>query len=150
MKSTTENVGPEEAPRVDVSKLPALPPAGSTAWRGSRKSGRWRGFGCGCGLVVLGAAIITAYFGLRQRVWSSFDEVRHGLERSILLEVGPEEKQRLLENLSLFEKMISDSDDPYPAIGRFVAAGRKTLADFVVDPEEAERLNVLIEKEMTK
>lgn len=137
-----------ESVDIDVSKLPALPPVGSKEWRGSRKSGRWRGVGCGCGLVVLIAAIITAYAGLRQKVWSSFDEVRHGLERSILVEVAPEEKQRLLENLRLYKTVVSDSDDPYPAIGRFVSAGREALADFVVDPDEAERINQLLEKEM--
>ncbi len=105
--------------------------------------------GWGCGLVILIAAIVTAYLGLRQRVWSSFAEVRQGLERSILTEVGPEEKQRLLNNLELFETVVATGDDPYPAIGRFVAAGREALADFVVEPDEAERLNRLLEEELT-
>lgn len=46
--------------------------------------------------------------------------------------------------------MVSDSDDPYPAIGRFNSAGREVLADFVVDPGEAERLNQMLEKEMNE
>lgn len=139
-----------ERTQIDVSKLPALPPAGSASWRSSGKAGRWRGIGCGCSLVVLCAAMISAYLGLRQKVWSSFGQVRHGLERSIVVEVKPEEKERLLKNLGLFKTMVSDSDDPYAAIGRFVSAGREVLVDFVVDPDEVERLNQMLEEEMAE
>ncbi len=139
-----------ETPEIDVWKLPSLPPAGSKAWRGSPRSGRLRGVGCGCGLLILIAAIVTAYLGLRQRVWSSYDEVREGLKLSILTEVGPEEKQRLLDNLELYERMIAESDDPFPSIGRFVGVARKALADFVVEPDEAEELNRLLEEELAE
>jgi len=145
----TSEVSPQpEKPVIDVSKLPSMPPAGSKAWQGGRKSDRLRGVGCGCGLVILIAAIVTAYLGLRQKVWSSLAEVRQGIERSILTEVGPDEKQRLLNNLERFETVVAAGDDPYPAIGRFVAVGREALADFVVEPEEAERLNQLLEEEL--
>lgn len=109
-----------------------------------------RTVGCGCGLLILIAAIVTAYLSLRQRVWSSYEAVRQGVERSILVEVGPEEKQRLVGNLRRFDRLIENADDPYPAIGRFVAAGREALADFVVEPEEAERLNRLLEEELAE
>ncbi|MCK5377952.1 MAG: hypothetical protein KAJ78_01055 [Acidobacteria bacterium] len=137
-------------PEIDISKLPALPPQGSRAWRGSRKSSRWRVVGCGCGVVILIAAMATAFLGLRQRVWSSFTKVRQGIERSILTEVGPEEKQRLRDNLDRFEAMVLESDDPFPAIGRFVRVGRKAMADFVVEPDEADELNRLLEQELAE
>ena len=135
---------------IDVSKLPSLPPAGAKAWQGSQRAGRLRVVGCGCGLLILIAAIVTAYLGLRQKVWSSFAEVRQGIERSILTDVDPEEKQRLLDNLGRFEFVVLKGDDPYPAIGRFVAAGREALADFVVEPEEAEELNLMLEEELSE
>jgi len=135
---------------IDVSKLPSLPPAGSKAWQGSQRAGRLRVVGCGCALLILIAAIVTAYVSLRQKVWSSFAEVRQGIERSILTEVGPEEKQRLLDNLKQFESVVTTRSDPYPAIGGFVAAGRKALADFVVEPDEVETLNLLLEEELAQ
>jgi hypothetical protein len=139
-----------ESPEIDFSKLPALPPGGSKAWLGASSSGRLRFVGCGCGLLILIAAIVTAYLGLRQKVWSSYDEVREGLKHSILTEVGPEEKQRLLDNIANFETMVSEVDDPFPSIGRFVGVGRKALADFVVEPDEAEKLNLMLEEEIAE
>ncbi len=93
---------------------------------------------------------MTAYLGLRQKVWSSFDEVREGVKRSILTEVAPEEEQRLQRNIELFEKMVLESDDPFPSIGRFVGVGRKALADFVVESDEAEELNQMLEEELAR
>jgi len=139
-----------ESPGVDVWNLPDLPPAGSKAWRGASGSGRWRFVGCGCGLLILIAAIVTAYMGLRQKVWSSYDKVREGLKKSILAEVGPEEKQRLLGNIADFEMMVAESNDPFPSIGRFVGVGRKALADFVVEPDEADELNRMLEEELAE
>jgi len=101
-------------------------------------------------LLILIAAIVTAYMGLRQKVWSSYDEVREGLKRSILTEVGHEEKQRLLDNIANFEMMVAEVNDPFPSIGRFVGVGRKVLADFVVEPDEAEELNRMLEEEMAE
>lgn len=139
-----------EMPEVDVPKLPPLPPPGSKAWGRSRIGSRVRWLGCGCGVIILIAAIITAYLGLRDQVWSSYTDVRRGLEHSLLVDVDREEKQRLLDNLELFETVVSNSNDPYPAIGRFVRAGREALADFVVDPEEAVRLSRLLEEELAE
>ncbi len=139
-----------EKPPIDVSKLPSLPPTGSKAWQGSQRAGRLRAVGCGCALLILIAAIVTAYVSLRQKVWSSFAEVRQGIERSILTEVDPEAKQRLLDNLKQFESVVTTRSDPYPAIGHFVAAGRKALADFVVEPDEVETLNLLLEEELAQ
>ena len=146
----SEEVPGAGRPVIDPSQLPELPPPDSRAWRGSSNSGPWRGVGCGCALLILIASIITAYTGLRQKVWSSYDEVREGLKRSILTEVDPEEKQRLLENIADFEMMVAESDDPFPSIGRFVGVGRRVLADFVVEPDEAEELNLMLEEELAE
>ena len=139
-----------ERTEIDISQLPALPPPGSKVWGRSRGGGRARWLGCGCGVIILIAAIVTAYLSLRKQVWSSYEEVRGGLERSILVEVEPQEKQRFLDNLGRFETVISAGDDPYPSIGRFVRAGRQALADFSVDSDEVEELNRLLEETMAE
>lgn len=100
-------------------------------------------------MLILIVAIFVAYQGLRRRVWSSYSEVQQGLERSILSSVGQDEKQRLLTNLERFDANIANRDDPYPSIGRFVAAGRNILDDYVVDSEEVVEINQLIEDELS-
>lgn len=121
-----------------------------TTWAGDRRSGRWRGIGCGCALVVLVGVIVMAYVGLKGRVWSTYESVRAGVSTSILAEVGPEKKGELLERLDAFDRAVKEADDPYRPIGRFVAVGRRVLADLVIEKDEAEDLDQLLQKELAR
>jgi hypothetical protein len=139
---------PTQRQEIDISRLPDLPPPDSRVWGRSRHGGRARWFGCGCGLVLLGAGILIAYLSLRDQVWSSYEDVRGGLQGSILTEVDDEEKKAFLDSLDRFDVMVKDTTDPYEIIGRFVKAGRAALDDHVVDSGEIAELNRLFDEEL--
>jgi hypothetical protein len=145
-----EDLIPTQKQEIDISRLPDLPPPESRVWGRSRYGGRARWFGCGCGLVLLAAGILIAYFSLRDQVWSSYADVRAGLQRSILAEVDDEEKRAFLDKLDRFDEMVQGSDDLYGTIGRFVKAGREVLDDHVVDFTEIEKLNRLLDEELNR
>ncbi len=136
-------------PTVDISKLPDLPPGGSSAWGHSRRSIRWPIRLLGCFTIVLALVLAAAYLPLKKRVQKGFVDTCHRIETRILLGVGPLEKQRLITNIQLFRQHVEDLRDPNPTIGRFVTLARTALEDSVIDRAEARELSDFIESEIS-
>lgn len=141
--STGNQPGKEDG-EIDVSLLPALPPPNSKAWDRSC-TGRWKAMGCGCSALILVFVGITAYYSLRDTVWSNYEDTKHRLQSEMLISVPELERERLVRNLDAFDLMLNDQSDPYSLMGALVKRGRTALRDLTVNPEEAEELNKFLE-----
>lgn len=139
-------VSPETGkPEIDISLPPSLPPSNSSKWSHSRM-GRWKAMGCGCSIIILIFIGLSIYYGLKDTVWDSYEDVESRLQTEILVTVPEAERDRLVENIRAFDKMLRKQSDPYSLMGAFVQRGRSALEDLTVNPEEAEELNTFIEK----
>lgn len=131
-------------PEIDVSLLPSLPPSNSATW-GHPRTGRWKAMGCGCSAMILIFIGITLYFGLKDTVWKTYEDVESRLQTEILVSVPAAERERLISNIKAFDHMLREQRDPYSLMGAFVRRGRMALDDLTVNAEEAEELNTFIE-----
>ncbi len=151
----TTPVGTETDGALTPKSTPILPPEllavgrkEKPAWKTGGVPGRWATIGCGLGIVVLIAALLTGSTLMRRTVWAGFAGASNRLTAYVAGDVQPAERMRLKRNLDAFSVHLRNQDDPFPVMGEFQRLAREAVKDRSVNRDEVEELNLFLEAQL--
>jgi len=141
--------GEKSAPQAQVAGEIFIPPSstGQEAWRsGSGCGPRAKIYMMAVAVAGLVAILVVGLSVLRRGVWVTMDQGRQAVVQNLPFDLPPAERQRTIENLDRFRRLLEASDDPYPIMGEFMTRVRAVLKDGRLTVDEVSGLNVYIER----